>query len=216
MRKRLLLAAVLAAVISGLGALPAVAGSGPSGEVLHGGNGANGGQVIEPAINDANGSLVYLSTPRGVANPVNSNPKATAPLYLVVYPKGSLDNSVTLNCLDFPSENCPDHGPAVAQGAAAFDPAVYGPPDGSGVLGHDHLIAVPGGHGDFNVAWVPTLVLFKPGVPITHIKLLSQINTTDFIIVPLDGNHGPPNATFHCAVVPASIYNNSIPYVLGG
>jgi hypothetical protein len=216
MRKRLLLAAVVAGVVSGLGALPAVAGSGPSGEVLHGGTAANGGTVIEPAINDANGSLIYLSTPRGVANPVNSNPRAAAPLYLVMYPKGSVGDSVTLNCLDFPSENCPDHGPIVAKAAAAIDPAVYGPSDGSGVLGHDHLLAPPGSHGDFNVAWVPTLVLFKPGVPITHITLLSQINTTDFIIVPLDGSNGTPNATFHCSVVPASVYNNSIPYVLAG
>jgi hypothetical protein len=216
MRKRLLLAGVLAAVVSGLGALPAVAGSGPSGEVLHGGNGANGGQVIEPAIDDTTGSLIYLSTPRGVADPVNSNPKAAAPLYLVVYPKGSLDNSVTLNCLDFPTENCPDHGPVVAQAAATIDPAVYGPPDGSGVLGHDHLLAPPGSGGDFNIAWVPTLVLFKPNVAITHITLLSQITKKDFIIVPLDGTNGTPNRTFHCSVVPASIYNNSIPYVLGG
>jgi hypothetical protein len=91
---------------------------------------------------------------------------------------------------------------------------VYGPSDGSGVLGHDHLLAPPGSGGDFNIAWVPTLVLFKPGVPITHITLLSQINKTNFIIVPLDGTNGTPNRTFHCSVVPASIYDNSIPYVL--
>jgi hypothetical protein len=214
MRKRLLLAAIVAGVVSGLGALPAVAGSGPSGEVLHGGTAANGGAVIEPAIDDTNGSLVYLSTPRGVSDPVNSNPRATAPLYLVVYPKGSVDSSVTLNCLDFPTENCPDHGPVVAKAAAGIDPLVYGASDGSGVLGHDHLVGVPGGHGDFNVAWVPTLVLFKPRVLITHITLRSQINTTDFIIVPLDGSNGTPNKTFHCSVVPASVYDNSIPYVL--
>jgi hypothetical protein len=29
-----------------------------------------------------------------------------------------------------------------------------------GVLGHDHLMAGPASHGDFNVAWEPILVLF--------------------------------------------------------
>jgi hypothetical protein len=29
-----------------------------------------------------------------------------------------------------------------------------------GVLGHDHLMAGPARHGDFNVAWEPILVVF--------------------------------------------------------
>jgi hypothetical protein len=101
--------------------------------------------VIEP-VYDVNGQTRYVSTPRGTAQPVPTNPRATAPFYLPVYPAGA--SVPTLNCQDVPVENCPDHGPAVAAAAQAIDPGVYG----GGVLGHDHLLAVPGNHGDFNVA----------------------------------------------------------------
>jgi len=112
-----------------------------------------------------------------------------------------------------PAENCPDHGPAVAGLAQALEPGVYG----GGVIGHDHLMAGPGSHGDFNVAWVPTLVLFTPGAAITHITTLAQLNALiasgDVITVPLDGTNGFPNLTFHCSVVTAAVYAQGRPFL---
>ena len=94
---------------------------------------------------------------------MKSNSIAAAPFYLPVYPKGSaVGTSFTLVCQNTTAtttENCPDHGPGVAALAHAFMPSVYGGAVGD-VNGHDHLMAGPGSHGDFNSAWVPTLVLF--------------------------------------------------------
>jgi hypothetical protein len=198
--------------------------------VLHGGSGPNGGQVIEPVYNDITGEITYVSTPRGTPNPVNSNPKAAAPIYLPVYPISStvpLNN--TLNCQDTVGaplntvENCPDHGPGVAaavQAIAATFTAPFTDIYGGGVAGHDHLLAPPGTKkygGDFNVAWVPTLVIFTNAAAANvHVTKLAQITADvtnhDAIAVPLDGNNGTPNLTFHCSVVPASVYNNSTPF----
>jgi hypothetical protein len=92
-------------------------------------------------------------------------------------------------------------------------PTVYG----GGVIGHDHLMAGPGSGGDFNVAWVPTLVLFTNASYVTHVTLLSQITALQaahkVILVPLDGTNGTPNLTFHCSVISAAVYNNGLPWV---
>jgi hypothetical protein len=201
---------VLAVSVIGLAGV-AVASSPPSGERINGGNGSSGGTVIEPVYDDQSGAIRYVSTPRGVPNPVNTNPRATAPFYLPVYPAGS--SVPTLNCQDVPVENCPDHGPAVAAAAQAIDPLVYG----SGVIGHDHLMAGPGSGGDFNVAWVPTLVLFAPGAAITHITTLTQlkglIQSHAVFTVALDGSNGTPNLTFHCSVVSAAVYAHGTPFL---
>jgi hypothetical protein len=49
-----------------------------------------------------------------------------------------------------------------------------------------------------------------------HVTTLAQItadvNDHDAILVPLDGSNGTPNLTFHCSVVPASVYNNGTPF----
>jgi len=197
---------VVAVVLSGLSGLAAAAGPLPSGERIIGGHGSSGGTVVEPVYDDMTGQIRYVSTPRGTPNPVKSNPRATAPFYLPVFPVGSTIG-VTLNCQDVPIENCPDHGPAVAAAAQAIMPSVYG----VGVIGHDHLMAGPGSHGDFNVAWVPTLVLFTNSAAAnTHITTLAQINAMlksgDVITIPLDGTNGTPNLTFHCSVVSAPVY----------
>jgi hypothetical protein len=167
--------------------------------------------VLEPVYDDMTGQIRYVSTPRGVPNPVHANPRATAPFYLPVYPVGA--SVPTLNCQDVPVENCPDHGPAVAAAAAAIDPGVYG----NGVIGHDHLMAGPGSHGDFNVAWVPTLVLFIPGATIRHITTLTQLNglihSGAVFTVPLDGTNGTPNLTFHCSVVSVAVYAHGVPFL---
>jgi hypothetical protein len=214
MTKRLLLLLGLTACLTGLSALSASADSLPSGERINGGNGTQGGTVIEPVYDDMTGQIRYVSTPRGTAKPngLPTNPRATAPFYLPVYPAGSTIG-VTLNCQDVPVENCPDHGPAVAAAAKGIMPSVYS----GGVIGHDHLMAGPGSHGDFNVAWVPTLVLFTNSAAAnTHITTLDQLNALiqshDVITVPLDGTNGTPNLTFHCSVVSAAVYAHSVPF----
>src|SRR6516164_8367798 len=212
MSRRLVFMVVAAsALVTGLSVLPAGASSLPSGERLVGGTASHGGTVLEPVYDDMTGQIRYVSTPRGTPNPVNSNPVASAPFYLPVYPAGSTVG-VTLNCQDVPVENCPDHGPAVAGLAQALEPGVYG----GGVIGHDHLMAGPGSHGDFNVAWVPTLVLFTPGAAITQITTLTQLNglikSGAVFTVPLDGTNGTPNLTFHCSVVPAAVYAQGVPF----
>ena len=213
MKRRLLFVAVAAsAIVGSLWALPAAAASAPSGERLVGGTAANGGTVVEPVYDDMTGQIRYVSTPRGAPNPVKSNPVASAPFYLPVYPAGSTVG-VTLNCQDVPAENCPDHGPAVAGLARALEPGVYG----GGVIGHDHLMAGPGSGGDFNVAWVPTLVLFTTSAAAgTHITTLSQLNAMvrqgSVIEVRLDGTNGFPNLTFHCSVVSAAAYARGVPF----
>ena len=214
MSRRLVFMAVAAsALVTGLSVLPAGASSLPSGERLVGGTASHGGTVLEPVYDDMTGLIRYVSTPRGAPNPVNSNPVAAAPFYLPVYPAGSTVG-VTLNCQDVPAENCPDHGPAVAGLAQALEPGVYG----GGVIGHDHLMAGPGSHGDFNVAWVPTLVLFTNSAAAnTHITTLAQLNAMiasgDVKTVPLDGTNGFPNLTFHCSVVSAAAYARGVPFL---
>jgi hypothetical protein len=215
MKRRLLFMAVAAsAIVASVWALPAAADSLPSGERIVGGTASHGGTVVEPVYDDMTGQIRYVSTPRGTALPVPTNPRATAPFYLPVYPIGT--TGPTLNCQDVPVENCPDHGPAVAGLAQLFEHGVYG----GGVLGHDHLMAGPGSHGDFNVAWVPTLVLFTPGAVITHITTLDQLNALiakgAVITVRLDGTPFEgvplPNLTFHCSVVSAAVYANGVPF----
>ena len=209
-RWRVFLAVAVSAAVAGLWALPAGASSLPTGERIVGGSGSHGGTVLEPVYDDMTGQIRYVSTPRGTAQPLPTNPTATAPFYLPVYPEGA--SVPTLNCQDVPVENCPDHGPAVAGAAQAIDPMVYG----AGVIGHDHLMAGPGSHGDFNVAWVPTLVLFAPGAAITHITTLTQLNglmkSGAVFTVALDGTNGTPNLTFHCSVVSAAVYAHGAPF----
>src|SRR6266571_926566 len=161
MSRRILMLLIVASFALAVAAAFAVASPapGPSGERVVGGTGIGGlgGSVVEPVYDDITGAIRYVSTPRGAPDPVKSNPIAAAPFYLPVYPVGStVPATFTLNCLDVPVENCPDHGGAVAGAAQAIMPSVYG----GGVIGHDHLMAGPASHGDFNIAWVPTLVLF--------------------------------------------------------
>ena len=186
-------------------AAPAAAADTPSGERLI------GRTVVEPVYDDMTGAIRYVSTPMGVPDPVRSNPIAAAPFYLPVYPTGSTVG--TLMCQDVPAENCPDHGPLVAAAAARIMPTVYA----GGVIGHDHLMAGPGSGGDFNVAWVPTLVLFtSTAAANTHVTTLAQLSDLlthhEVIEVPLDGTNGTPNLTFHCSVVAAAVYAHGTPF----
>ena len=199
MRWKLALVAVAALVVFG-GKLQARF-SLPSGERQ------NGRTVIEPAYDDRYGTIVYLSTPMGAPFPSKSNVHATSPLYLVEYPNSASSIVGTMNCAHQPADNCADHGPGIAQFAASLFPAVYGPSDGSGVWGHDHLVDGPGGR-DFNVAWTVHLIFF------TNAAASHQHITTDAQVDELL-EHGDavdiPDVTFQCAVVNGTVYNHATP-----
>jgi hypothetical protein len=166
----------------------------PSGERHH-------GQVtIEPAYNDATGGLIYLATPDKSPFPTHTNWHAVAPLYLVVYPPSAADLG-PFNCAGVPG-NCPDHSGIFAGMATTLFPAVYGT-DPAAVPGHDHLVAGPASHGDFNVAWQVIPVLFTGTGPVTHIttELALEAAVHAGTVVEED-----PVVTFHCSVVPAAEY----------
>jgi hypothetical protein len=196
----------------------AAAASPASGEKTH------GQSTLEPVYDDTTGNVDYIMTPNKAPFPVNSNPKSWAPFYIPVYPVSAAASVGTLQCTHTQivagkpelDDNCPDHGPEVAAGAAAAFPNVYGPlgVDGKalGVLGHDHLLAPPGSGGDFNVAWQPILVLFTNTAaannPKNHLTTLAQINA---LVKSGDVMEEGPLPTFHCEVVPEIVYTNSTP-----
>ena len=190
---------LLLALTLAFGATPVGATSLPSGERIL----AN--LVIEPVYDDMTGAIAYVATPAKAPNfPGKANAHAWAPIYLVVYPSGSTVSS-TLNCMGVPG-NCPDHDGPVAGAAASIVPTVYG----TGVIGHDHLMAGPGSGGDFNVTWEPVLVLFINATAANeHITTLAQIDTAlargDVIERPV------PSLTFLCSVVPATLYDRATP-----
>jgi hypothetical protein len=223
MRRRLGGVAAVAA-IAALGlvsAVPASAAGAPSGQRMYGstafdaasGHFVGGGGAIEPAYDDTTGTLVYLQTPNGPKEPVNTAnhidpatglPKNVAPIYLPVYPAGSGIDPASLNCAHVPVDNCADHGPGIAA-ALANNPVYAG-----GVLGHDHLVGIAKTGGDFNVLWEPVLILFTSVDPAqTRITTLAQIKTAEAagkaFEVPL------PQLTFHCSVVSAAAYDKATP-----
>lgn len=182
-----------------LGAGSISAASLPSGEVKL------GQTVIEPAYDDSTGTLVYLSTPmHAVVHPNFAH--NVAPIYLPVYPVGSTVG--TLNCMDIPVENCPDHGGQIAGLAGHVNPnGVYS----GGVIGHDHLVGIASTGGDFNILWEPVVILFtNPDAANQHVTTLAQIQAAlashNAIEIPL------PPATFHCAAVSAAAYAQGIPW----
>ncbi len=164
----------------------------PSGERLV------GNASIEPAYDDANGSVVYLLTPNRLAplnptQPINGvDTHAVAPLFLVVYPPGTPG---TFDCMGVPG-NCPDHDGTIATVAASVMRPVYGS-DPSAVPGHDHLIGMPR-TGDFNVAWRVYIELFTRETAVSHITTLSALEAarSDGRLFEID-----TGITFACAVV---------------
>lgn len=183
-----------------------VAPAGASASGLPSGETTFGQTTLEPAYDDATGTIVYLATPHNA--PVRPNSHNTAPIYLPVYPVGS--GVGTLNSEDVPVENCPDHGPLVASIAEGYaQQNGFGAVYANGVLGHDHLIG-EAPSGDFNVDWEPVLVLFtSASAAEEHVTTLAQLDALEqagsVAELPL------PPATFHCAVVPAAVYDQGIP-----
>ena len=167
-----------------------------------------GQSLIEPAYNDLDGTFTYLLTP--IKPPERANGNAVAPLYAIMYPTAVKDVIGTVNCQHQPMDNCPDHGPELAGLAKSAVPDVYS----GGVWGHDHLLSAPpsppSGGGDFNIAWLPVVVLFTNlDAARNHITTLSQLNAVvaagGVMMIPL------PAATFHCSTVPAETYNLGTP-----
>jgi hypothetical protein len=191
------LLAAVAAFVLGAATSGAGAASVPSGERQV------GQSVLEPVYNaEQAGTIGFVSTP--LHAPMHANPKAWSPFFVPVYPAGSTVGP--LLCEHVPADNCPDHGPGIADAAAAIVPSVYG----SGVLGHDHVMDFPGG-ADFNVAWEPVLVLFTSTAAanehlLTDSQIAAAVARGDAIEVPV------PALTFHCAAVSAAVYALGIPF----
>jgi len=196
---------VLVALAAAACLLPvnALAGSFPTGER------ALGNATVEPAYNDADGTIVYLLTPNrlaplGANNPINSvNSHAVAPLYLIVYPPGTPGTS---NCMGAPG-NCPDHGGVIAGLATQTYPGVYGT-EAAAVPGHDHLVGVARTGGDFNVPWHVYVELFEPGAAVTHITTLAELEAawSSNRLQQVD-----TGITFACAIVSAKAYMAGAP-----
>jgi hypothetical protein len=167
--------------------LSASAGSTPTGQV------AFGQATVEPAINDADGSMVFLLTPNNAPFPSMANAAhAVAPRYLPVYPVGSTIDPSTLNCQ--PS-NC-DHV------RTFFYP----------IIGHDHLVGV-NPTGDFNVAWHVVVIAFTQkgfadGAINTRLMTLSAIQTAEAAgdVFPID-----TPITFNCSIVSQTVFNLGTP-----
>ena len=169
--------------------------------------------TLEPAYDAAHaGVITYLLTPNKAPNPVKSNPKSWAPIYVPVYPVGSTAAS-GYNCAHTPVENCPSHGDGVAGAAQAIITAANGFADvyAAGVAGHDHVLDVPGGD-DFNIAWEPVLVLFTTADAanehlVTDSAILAAQARGDVVLIPV------ASLTFHCSVVPVTLWNKGTPIV---
>jgi hypothetical protein len=205
------------------GPLPASAAGTPSGQRMFGsatfdtasGHFVGGGGSIEPAYDDATGTLVYIQTPNGPPvhpathiDPATGMPRNVAPIYLPVYPTGSGIDPASLNCAHVPADNCADHGPGVADAVAGIEPSVYG----AGVVGHDHLLGIAKTGGDFNILWEPVLILFTSvQASMTRITTLAQIKAAEAANPPQVFEVALPQLTFHCSVVSAAAYNGAVP-----
>lgn len=201
---------VMAFAAAAMAAVAIVPGARVLGDSLPTGEVVFGRSQIEPAYDDLTGNLMYLLTPLGtpVVDPTNIH--GVAPLYIIVYPTSAGSSIGTVNCQHQPMDNCPDHGPEIAGFAEGNMPSVYG----GGVWGHDHIgtghPSTPPAGGDYNTAWVPTVVLFKDAVTAnTHVTTLAQLNNLitnqKVTVTPLWA------ATFQCSPVSVKVYNLGTP-----
>jgi hypothetical protein len=176
------------------------------------------GATIEPAVNDTDGSAVFLLTPNnspfydGSANPTAPPPppfsNVNAPLYLVTYPLAStVDTGPGSAPLD-----CYTEGFFFAGLPYNCDHAQI-----PGVKGHDHLVGVPGSKnagGDFNVQWHVLATFFtaqgqQDGAMNVRITTLKQLEAAQAIgdVTPFVDTH----IYFDCSVVSAPVYRNATP-----
>ena len=216
MFRRLMCLAMLGGLVTTFGVFAGAAASSastaPSGQVMYGGASfdfttmsfVGGGGTVEPAYNGTDGSIIYLQTPNGVH--VHPNRHNTAPLYIPVYPAGAGIDANTLQCRHWPTDNCPDHGPGIADAAIALDGGVYGA--GGGVVGHDHIAGVRP-QGDFNVLWEPVLVLFTSKAAVTHLTTIAQVQAA--VNSGAAFTFDVPNGQFYCSIVSAASYARGTP-----
>jgi len=163
-----------------------------------------GQTIIEPGYDDRTGKLIYVMTPEGAPFPSHANAHAISPLFLVVYPNSAAASVGTMNCAHEGGDNCPDHGPGIADLAQATVPSVYG----NGVWGHDHIMDGPGGS-DFNVTWQVVVVLFTNAAAAnTHITTEAQL---DAAIDAGDAFTIETPTIFHCNLVSAATYARATP-----
>lgn len=207
MRVRVMLAVAALVMAALASSVPVGADSLPTGQRAFHNNG------LEPVYNAANaGQIGYFMEPSGK---MNASPKAWAPIYVVVYPRDStVAQSTTLSCIHaaMGNDNCPSHGNAIAGLAMATEPGVYtsdGLGTGDNVAGHDHLFDFPGGD-DFNIAWTPTVVLFKTKAAanehvLTDARIQELADAGKVDVIPV------PPLTFLCAVVPQRIWDMATP-----
>jgi len=173
------------------------------------------GATIEPAVNDTNGSQVFLITPNnspfydGSANPSAPVPPpfnhVNAPLYLVTYPLAStVDTAAPLNCY---TEGFFTAGLPYNCNHAQIP----------GVKGHDHLVGVPGSQkagGDYNVQWHVLATFFtaqgqQDGAMNTRILTLDQLEAAQ-----AKGDVTPFVDTyiyFDCSAVSGAVYMGATP-----
>jgi hypothetical protein len=173
------------------------------------------GATIEPAVNDITGAQTFLITPNhapfyqaGVTpGPLPpSFAHASAPLYLVTYPIGSTaDASAPLNCY---TAGYFDHGSSSYNCDHAQIP---------GVLGHDHLVGVPGSQkagGDYNVQW-HVFVTFFTGQGQTDKAMNNRILTLQQLQAEQTAGDVTPfvdsGIYFNCSAVSGAVYRNGTP-----
>lgn len=163
-------------------------GSALASTTWYSGQRAFAGVTVEPAVNLADGSEIFLLTPNGAPFPSKAAAVATAPLYLPLYPAASTIDANTLNCKP---TNC-DH-------AQSFP--------GYPIKGHDHLVG-KAPTGDFNVAWYVVPVVFTPhgfadGAINTRILTQTQL---DAAVAAGDVVEGDPLVTFNCSITSITTY----------
>jgi len=188
-----LLAVLTAFAAMFAGAMPASATNWYSGQR------AFGQVTVEPAVNDFDGSQIFLLTPNNVPKPSNAAERSHAPLYLPLYPIQSKVPAATLNCQP---TNC-DHAQSVPFYA---------------IKGHDHLVGMASTHGDFNVAWDVWLVVFTPqgfadraidNRILTLTALNAAITKGDVVKIPFMTPSG--QFSFNCSITSEATYLKGTP-----
>jgi len=174
------------------GLLVGLTGSASGQITWYSGQRAFGQVVIEPAVDSATGSEIFLLTPDRGPFPSKAAQRAHAPMFLVLYPATSTIDANSLNCQP---TNC-DHLQTFAYP----------------LKGHDHLVGVPP-TGDFNVAWDVILVTFtdqgfQDGAIDTRILTLDQLNAA---LAAGDATTIGPVTTFNCSITSAVTYLKGIP-----
>ncbi len=197
------------------------AGATGSGTQVFSGQRILGQSTVEPAVNDLNGTTVFLLTPNhvpGAPFPSASNPAAAAPMYLPVYPASSTIDPSTLDCqptncdhvnvLPFPAQGYPNGGQTCVQFGFPANACAL-------LLGHDHLIGVPP-TGDYNVPWNVVLVVFTPkgltdGASDRRVMTLDGIKALEANGEAFEAQSG---ITFNCSLVSEATYLQGTPFTM--